>query len=80
MFAGRLCGSSGCIPRAMTAFLPGYLRYTFTVSRGGLNNAVLGWSRWTFVRASSSGLPMVERKPLVLEASEFQHLFELGSN
>ena len=47
-------------------------------SRAGLNHAVASWSRWKFVRWSSPQLPVVERKPLVLKASEFQHLFEEG--
>ena len=35
-------------------------------------------SRWTFVRASCTHRLVVERQPLVLRASEFQHLFDLG--
>ena len=62
----------------MAAFLPCHLRCSFRFSRAGLNNAVLGWSRWTFVRGCSTQVPVVERKPLLLKASEFRHLFELG--
>ena len=62
----------------MAAFLPCHLRCSFRFSRAGLNNAVLGWSRWTFVRGCSTQVPVVERKPLVLKASEFQRLFEEG--
>ena len=39
---------------------------------------MVSWIRRTFVRASSTQLPVVESKPLVLKASEFQHLFEDG--
>ena len=62
----------------MAAFRPCHLRCMFTFGRAGLNHAVHGWSRWTFVRASSTQLPEVESQPLVLKASQFQHLFEEG--
>ena len=60
------------------AFLSCHLHCTFRFSRGGLNHAVASWSRWEIVRWSSPQLPVVEGKPLVLKASEFQHLFEEG--
>ena len=43
-----------------------------------MNHAVASWSRCKFVRWSSLQLLVVEREPLVLKASEFQHLFEDG--
>ena len=60
------------------AFLPCHVRRTFRFSRAGLNHATVSRSGWTFVRGSGTQLPVVERKPLVLKASQFQHLFEEG--
>ena len=59
------------------AFLPCHLLRAFT-SKTVRSHATAQWSRWTLVRASCSHRPGVERKPVVLRASTFQHLFELG--
>ena len=53
------------------AFLPCF-------RRAGLNHATVFWSRWTFVGANCTHQLVVERKPLLLKASQFQHLFEEG--
>ena len=59
------------------AFLPCHLLRACT-SKTVRSHATAPWSRWTLVRASCSHRPVVERKPVVLRASTFQHLFELG--
>ena len=64
--------------RKATAFLPCHLSRHLNHCRAILNHGKISWSRWTFVRAGSTQLPLVERKPLMLKASEFQHLFEEG--
>ena len=43
-----------------------------------LNRASVLGLRWGCVATGSIQLPVVERKPLVLKASEFQHFFEEG--
>ena len=73
----QLHGSSACQRQAM-AFLPCHWSRHLNHSRAILNHGKISWSRWTFVRAGSTQLPLVERKPLMLKASEFQHLFEEG--
>ena len=59
------------------AFLPCHLLRAYT-SKTVRSHATAPWSRWTLVRASCSHRPVVERKPVVLRASTFQHLFEVG--
>ena len=56
------------------AFLPCHL-WHHSGHRAVLSHATICRLRWTFVRAGGS---QVERKPLLLKASEFQHLFEEG--
>ena len=59
------------------ALLPYPLRCSLRLNRAAENHLVVNWSRWAFVRARCSQLP-VERRPLVLKATEFQHFFEEG--
>ena len=59
------------------AFLPCHLCH-HSGHRAVLSHATICRWRWTFVRAGGTQLPVVERKPLLLKASEFQHLFEEG--
>ena len=60
------------------AFLPCHRWYHLSGHRAVLSHATICRLRWTFVRAGGTQLPVVERKPLLLKASEFQHLFEEG--
>ena len=59
------------------ALLPHHLRCSLRLSRAPENHLVVNWSWWAFVRARCSQLP-VERRPLVLKATEFQHFFQEG--
>ena len=59
------------------ALLPYRLRCSLRLNRAAENHLVVNWSRWAFVRARCSQLP-VERRPLVLKATEVQHFFEEG--
>ena len=59
------------------ALLPYHLRCSLRLSRAAENHLVVNWWRWAFVRARCSQLP-VERRPLVLKATEFQYFFEEG--
>ena len=59
------------------ALLPYHLRCSLRLNRAAENHLVVNWSRWAFVRSRCSQLP-VERRPLVLKATEFQHFFEEG--
>ena len=60
------------------ALLPYHLGCSLRLNRAGEKHLVVNWSRWAFVRARCSQLPVVERRPLVLKAAEFQHFFEEG--
>ena len=60
------------------AFLPCHRWYHLSGHRAVLSHATICRLRWTFVRAGGTQLPVIERKPLLLKASEFQHLFEEG--
>ena len=60
------------------AFLPCQLHGTVSFSRAGLNHTTVSWSRSRFVRSSGSGLLMMKRNLFVLQAADFQHLFEEG--
>ena len=59
------------------ALLPYHLRCSLRLSRAAENHLVVNWWRCAFVRSRCSQLP-VERRPLVLKATEFQHFFEEG--
>ena len=73
----QLHGSSTRQHEAM-AFLPCHVSRHLNHCRSIPTRGKISWSRWTFLRRSSTQLAVVERKPLVLKASEFQHLFEEG--
>ena len=60
------------------ALLPYRLRCSLRLNRAAEKHLVVNWSRCAFVRARCSQLPVVERRPLVLKATEFQHLFKEG--
>ena len=60
------------------ALLPYRLRCGLRLNRAAENHLVVNWSRWAFVRARCSQLPVVERRLLVLKATELQHFFEEG--
>ena len=59
------------------AFLPCHLSRTWSW-KAALSHGTGPWFRWTLVRACCSDRSVLERKPLVLRASLFQHLFEIG--
>ena len=60
------------------AFFPHNLFRRLSGCRAVLTHATVSRSSLTCVRARRAELPVVERNPLVLKASEFQHLFEEG--
>ena len=76
-----LCSASWIEPRIPSpmAFLPCHLLCNFRFGRAGLNHAIITWFRWTFVSGNTTQLPLAQRKPLVLKASEFHHLLKEGS-
>ena len=65
------------LPRAM-ASLSCHLWRHLSGCRAVLNHAPVFRSRYTVVRTGSTQVPLAERRPLVLKASEFRHLFEEG--
>ena len=78
--SGQLCCSSTLpapAPGAM-ALVSRHLFCHLGHSRAVLSPAKVLRSRWTLPRAGSTQQSVGVRKPLVLKASEFQHLFEEG--
>ena len=64
--------------RRHMGFLSSHLWRHLSGSRAVVTHAPVFRPRYTVVRTSSAQVPLAERRPLVLKASEFRHLFEEG--